>query len=42
MTTTFIIIAVCYFAVVSIVLVTFRFMRDRNIAEAEYYNEESL
>jgi hypothetical protein len=41
MTTTLIIAAVCYLAIVSIVLVTFRFMRDRNMAEAEYSSGEN-
>ncbi len=41
MATTILIISVCYIAVVSLVLKTFRYMRDRNIIEPEMHQFES-
>ena len=40
MNTTIITIAVGYIAFTALVLLTFRSMRDRNMVEAEYHNEE--
>ncbi|MBS1747242.1 MAG: hypothetical protein JST21_13815 [Bacteroidetes bacterium] len=41
MATTILIISVCYIAVVSLVLKTFRYMRDRNIMDPEMHQMEN-
>jgi hypothetical protein len=42
MSITFAIIAISYVAVVFMVLATFRFLRERNAPEAEYYSLHSF
>ncbi len=42
MSLTFTIIAVCYIAFVIMVLMTFSFLRDRNVKEKEYYPVNSI